>query len=359
MGSVFGKNIKISLFGESHGENVGVVIDNFPTGFKVDFENIRKELLRRAGGHDKLSTARREKDEFRFVSGIFNGYTTGAPLCALIPNLDVHSSDYSDLKNKMRPSHADFTSFIKYSGFNDYRGGGHFSARVTVALVVAGALAKQVLSTQDVAICSHIYSIGSVLDDSLDYVNISTEIAQKLLGSKFPTVSDDAASRMKDEILSAKSDNDSVGGCVETAISGLPAGIGSPFFDTVEGVLAKLIFAIPAVKAVEFGKGTSISAMRGSEANDSLQIDQKIVATRTNNCGGVCGGITNGMPLIVRASFKPTPSIGKTQDSIDIKTRQNCTLQITGRHDPCIVPRAVPIVESVVALGILDMLGGF
>ena len=339
MGSNFGK---ISIFGESHGECIGVVIDGFPAGIPIDNVQISKDLLRRAGGRDELSTPRAEKDNFRVVSGIFEGHSTGAPICIIIPNEDTRSKDY--LRDIARPNHADYTAFVRYSGFNDYRGSGHFSGRLTAALVAAGSIAKQYLATNNVFVGAHVYSIGDAFcsplsdtDDSLPTGGISP--------------------LMHEQILAAKANSDSIGGVVEVKAIGVPVGFGDPMFNAVESVLSHILFAIPAVKGVEFGAGFDVSKMRGSEANDPLYIDGT-VKTSSNTCGGICGGITNGMPIIARVAFKPTPSIGIKQQSINMKTMQPAEIEVSGRHDPCIVPRAVPVVEAAVAIGLLEVLHG-
>ena len=327
MGSNFGKNIKLSIFGESHGHCIGAVIDGFPAGIVIDDNKIAEELARRAGGKDEFSTPRAEKDEFQIVSGIFEGHSTGAPICVIIPNEDTRSKDYSKIKDIARPNHADYTAFIKYSGFNDYRGGGHFSGRLTAAIVAVGSIVKQYLETKNILVEAHVHSIGDGSD-------------------------------MYSQILAAKANSDSIGGIIEVKATGVPVGFGNPMFDTVEGVLSHILFAIPAVKGVEFGAGFDVAKMHGSQANDQLYIDDSGVQTYTNTCGGICGGITNGMPIIARVAFKPTPSISQKQQSINFKTMQPAEIQVEGRHDPCIVLRAVPVVEAAVAIGLLEVIHG-
>jgi len=356
MSGTWGKNIHYSIFGESHGEGLGIVIDGLPSGFKLDLEEIMFEMNRRRPGKSSVETPRKEADEFQILSGYFQDKTTGAPLCIIIRNQNKQSKDYEEIKNTMRPGHADFTAFMKYKGFHDYRGGGHFSGRLTAPIVFAGAVTKQILKTKGILIGSHIYQIGRVFDRSFDKVEVSEEVLQMLVRKEFPLLDESRASEMKDLILSAKEERDSVGGVVEAAIINLPAGLGNPFFDSVESCLSHLLFSIPAVKGLEFGSGFEMASMRGSEANDPFYVDKDVVKTSTNHNGGILGGITNGMPLIFRAVFKPTPSIGNPQNTIDISRKVDKEIKIEGRHDPCIVPRAVPVVEAMAAMGILDLL---
>lgn len=356
MGSTWGKNIILSIFGESHGTALGVNIDGLPPGIELDFNLIKREMERRSPGTRDISTKRREKDEIEILSGYFNNRTTGTPLCAIIQNTDTRSKDYTLIKDIMRPSHGDYTGNIRYKGYNDYRGGGHFSGRITAPLVFAGAIARQILRREGVLIGSHILSIGDIKDKGFDYTNIKEEELLNLRDMNFPVFDDKNAQKMKDLILEVKKDKDSVGGIIETAIINLPSGIGSPFFDSIESTMARLLFSIPGVKAVEFGKGIDISKMKGSKANDEMYFEDEKIKTYTNNNGGILGGISNGMPIIFRTGFKPTPSIGKKQKTIDINRGKNMELEIEGRHDPCIVPRAVPVVESVAALAILDLM---
>ncbi|WMJ79802.1 chorismate synthase [Clostridium sp. MB40-C1] len=356
MSGVWGNKIKFSIFGESHGVAIGITIDGLKPGVKLDLEEINREMKRRAPGKNKISTARNEKDEFEILSGYFNERTTGTPLCAIIRNSDKRSKDYEKIKNIMRPSHADYTGYIKYNGFNDYRGGGHFSGRITAPIVFAGAVAKQMLKGEGIVIGSHIKSIHYIEEDNFDYINIKEELLNELSHKAFPIIDDNIGLKMQDEILKAKEEKDSLGGVVECAVLNLPAGIGSPFFDSVESVLSHIIFSIPAVKGVEFGAGFEISKMKGSEVNDELYIEAGSVKTYSNNNGGILGGITNSMPLIFRVAFKPTPSIAKVQRTINIEKKENTTIEIEGRHDPCIVQRAVPVVEAVTAMGILDLI---
>lgn len=356
MSGVWGNKIKYSIFGESHGKAIGITIDGLPSGIEINLNEINKEMRRRAPGRNKLSTARAEKDEFEILSGIFNNKTTGTPICAVIRNSDKHSKDYEKIKNLMRPGHADYTGFVKYDGFNDYRGGGHFSGRLTAPIVFAGAIAKQILDKKNILVGSHIKSIGDIEEEYFNPIEIKEDTLKTLKNKEFVTIDDSKGKLMKEEILKAKEDMNSVGGIIECAILNLPSGIGSPFFGSVESVLSSLLFSVPAVKGVEFGVGFNISTMKGNEANDEFYIDKGNIKTYTNNNGGILGGITTGMPVIFRVALKPTPSIGKAQRTINIETRQNTTIKIEGRHDPCIVQRAIPIIEAVAAMGILELI---
>ncbi|WP_129598641.1 chorismate synthase [Anaerophilus nitritogenes] len=354
MSSLWGSNIKISIFGESHGKGIGVLIDGLSSGILLDLDFIKKEMKRRAPGNNPLSTPRKEGDKFEILSGYFNGYTTGTPLCAMIYNTNLHSKDYDEIKSKMRPGHADYTGYIKYNGFNDYRGGGHFSGRLTAPLVFAGAIAKQILQKKHIFIGSHIKSIGNIQDISFDPVNINEKLLKELIQKDFPVIEELKEINMKELILKTKEEMDSIGGIVETAIVNVPIGLGSPFFDSIESKLAHLLFSIPAVKGVEFGAGFDIANMKGSQANDEYYIEEDEIKTYTNHNGGILGGISSGMPILFRTAFKPTPSIEKAQKTIDIKKMENIDMKVIGRHDPCIVPRAVPVVEAVTALALLD-----
>ena len=356
MSANWGKNIELSLFGESHGKAIGIVIGNLPAGIKLDLEAIKKDLSRRAPGKNKMSTARKEKDEVEIISGVIDGVTTGAPLVGMIYNSDQHSKDFSYLKELMRPGHSDYSAYEKYHGFNDVRGGGHFSGRLTAPIVFAGAIAKQILKQQGIYVGAHIQSIKDVYDESFS-VNISEEMLENLLLKQYPTINDEVFTKMQETIEEARLNQNSVGGTIECAIINVPAGIGNPFFDSVEAHLSQLLFSIPAVKSVSFGLGEKITELYGSEANDSYYYDGDIVKTKTNNNGGILGGISNGMPIVFKVGIKPTPSVSLKQDTINVKTNENSTLEIKGRHDPCIVPRAIVVVEAMAALGILDMIG--
>lgn len=355
MSANWGKNIELSLFGESHGKAIGIVIGNLPSGILLDMEEIKKEMNRRAPGKNKMSTARQEKDEVEIISGLFEGKTTGAPLVGIIKNQDQHSHDYSYLKEIMRPGHSDYSAYMKYQGYNDVRGGGHFSGRLTAPIVFAGSIAKQILKEKGIYVGAHIQSIQRVQDDSFG-IDITKELFDDLLTKEYPTINDQAFIEMKEVIEKARLNQDSVGGTIECAILNVPSGIGNPFFDSIESHLSQLLFSIPAVKSVSFGFGEKISELYGSEANDCYYYDQNKVKTKTNHNGGILGGISNGMPIVFKVGIKPTPSIGQIQQTINVKTKENTTLQIKGRHDPCIVQRAVVVVEAMAALGILDMI---
>jgi len=353
MSSMFGNKLKISIFGESHGESIGVVIDGLPSGIELDMDYINKQMIRRSPGRNNLSTARKESDNFNILSGFFEGKTTGTPLCATIQNQDKKSKDYSALKTTIRPGHSDYSGFVKYSGYNDYRGSGHFSGRITAPLLFAGAIAMQILEMyKGIFIGTRIKTIYNVTDDK----EINPDQINKLKSMDFPVISDEKSILMQQEILKAKENGDSVGGITETLILNVPAGYGEPFFDSVESKLSHMIFSIPAVKGIEFGEGFKIAEMKGSSANDPYYTKDGNILTKSNNNGGILGGITNGMPIVFRTAIKPTPSISKLQNTIDISTMENKTMQIEGRHDPCIVPRAVPIIDGAAALVILDLI---
>ncbi len=356
MSSVICDKIKLSIFGESHGTAIGCVIDGLPAGVVLDMDKIYKDMSRRAPGKDKFATPRLEKDIPQILSGVLNNTTTGAPLAMIIENTNTQSGDYSNLMSVPRPSHSDYPAYVKYNGFNDIRGGGHFSGRLTAPLVFAGAVAKQILEQKGVKIAAHIKRIGSVCDQSFDYCNVSDELIAKLTDTNFSVIDNSAEDKMRAEIEKYRLDADSVGGEIECVATGLPVGIGGNMFDTVEGKLASVLFGVPAVKGVQFGLGFDFAKANGSAVNDEYKIDNGNVALRTNNNGGVIGGMTNGAPVIVSVAIKPTPSIGKEQNSVNLQSMTEETLVIKGRHDPCIVPRAVPVIESAVALGLLDLM---
>ena len=356
MSGMWGNNIKVSIFGESHGNAIGINIDGLPSGFEIDIDKIMVEMARRAPGKSPLSTPRKEGDVPEILSGYFNGKTTGTPLCGIIRNGDQHSKDYGKLKDLMRPGHADYTGAVKYSGFNDYRGGGHFSGRITAPLVFAGAICKQILASKGIEIGAHVKSIKNIKDKSFDYTSISSEQLKELRSKELPLLDPSKEEEMRNVILEAKNDLNSVGGVIECAVVGIEAGLGDPFFDSVESRLSHLLFSVPAVKGVEFGLGFKITELYGSESNDSFYYEGDKVKTKTNNNGGILGGITNGMPIIFKTAIKPTPSISRKQDTINISTKKNEELEIVGRHDPCIVQRAIPVIEAVVAIGILDLI---
>ena len=348
MPGTWGNNLKISIFGESHGTAIGVVLDGLLPGEPVNLEEAAGEMLRRAPGRDDFSTARKESDQVEILSGLYEGKTTGTPLCGIIYNGDARSKDYD---TKLRPGHADLTALLKYGGHADMRGGGHFSGRLTAPLVFAGAVAKQILARRGVAVCGRITQIAAVKDTA-----VPASLAEYREASlrEFSVFAQKAAEEMKAEILRAKEEKDSVGGSIEAVAFGVPAGLGAPLFGAMESVVASMLFAVPAVKGVEFGEGFAFCGMRGSAANDAIVLQGGNFATLTNHNGGILGGITNGMPLIVRAAIKPTPSIGKEQQTVDTATMQPATIAVQGRHDPCIVQRAVPVVEAGLALAILD-----
>lgn len=354
MKNTIGNHVSVTLFGESHGPSIGVVLDGLAPGMRVDEEYITAMLAQRrpAGA---LSTARREPDPFVIESGVWQGYTTGTSVCIRIPNTDTRSGDYADTRWLARPSHADYTAHQKYHGFEDYRGGGHFSGRLTAALVAAGALVMPSLVAKGIAIGTHIQRCAGVADR--DFGDIAQDIAalQKL---DFGALDAAAAEEMQQRILKAKAEGDSVGGVLETAVIGLEPGLGEPWFDTVEGVLAHALYAIPAVKGVEFGAGFGLADMTGSVANDAFCQTDRGIATATNHSGGVNGGITNGMPVIFRCAVRPTPTLSRPQNTIDMRTGEAAVLQSKGRHDPCIVHRARVVVDAVTALAVCDLLAG-
>lgn len=352
MKNTFGNSLTVTIFGESHGEAVGAVIDGIAPGIKIDLAYIAEKLtLRRPFG--KISTARAEKDNFNIVSGVFNGYTTGAPIAILIPNEDTRSNDYSKIKTHPRPSHADYSAGCKYYGFQDYRGGGHFSGRVTAALVAAGAVISGALDRKGIKIGTHIKKLHGITDrDFSDYGNDIEMLSKKI----FPALSEEKGEKMKAEIEKARLACDSVGGVLESAIIGIPAGVGEPFFDSVESMISHALFSIGGIKGVEFGCGFDFADMYGSEANDSFTVDNGKIITKTNNSGGINGGITNGMPIIVRSAVKPTPSISKEQTTVNLSEMKEDTLIIEGRHDPAIIHRVRAVVDAVLAITVADML---
>lgn len=350
MKNTFGNSITLTIYGESHGASVGAVIDGLPAGIPVDTNFISKQLeLRRPEG--AISTARKEKDEFTIESGVFEGKTTGSPILIRIPNCDTRSSDYK--RNLPRPSHADYTAYVKYNGCEDYRGGGHFSGRITAALVAAGGILIPMLNEKGIKIGTHIKKIYNKFDR--DFGDISQDI-DLLNTKKFAILDESVVNEFTNAILKAKTEGDSVGGVLETAVLGLPCGVGEPWFDSVESMLSHALFSIPAVKGVEFGAGFSITDMKGSSANDQIKNDNGKIITLTNNNGGLNGGISNGMPIIFRTAVKPTPTIYKEQSTVNLDTNENATLLSSGRHDPCIVQRARVVVDSVTALVLCDLL---
>lgn len=359
MSSTFGKNLHISVFGGSHTEAIGVVIDGLPAGETIDQDALLLQMARRAPGRDKSSTPRKESDIPRILCGLLDGVTTGAPLCLIIENTNIRSKDYSDLKIHPRPGHADYTAFVRYGGHNDIRGGGHFSGRLTACLVAAGGIARQILQRRGILIGAHALQIGPVFDRRFDPVSISPEELIRLSETYFALLDPEKESAMRDVIEEARMAQDSIGGIVECAVTGLPAGLGSPMFDGVENVLGAALFGVPAVKGVEFGDGFGVAALHGSENNDPFTYGEDgKVKTLTNHAGGVLGGITTGMPLVFRCAVKPTSSISRAQHTIDLSRGCDDTLSVHGRHDPCIVPRAIPVVEGVAAMALLDMMSG-
>ncbi len=352
MKNSIGTNVILTVFGESHGEAVGAVLDGLAPGIEADEELIRTQLnKRRPSGSGE--TSRREEDRFRIISGIFNGRTTGAPICIIIENNDVRSSDYEQIRTLPRPSHADYTAQVKYCGFQDYRGGGHFSGRVTAGIAAVGAITLKALQTKGIHISTHILRCGKAED--LPFRDIDTEI-KALAGKDFPVIDDNAAEKMKDEIDNARRADDSIGGILQTAVLGLPAGIGEPWFDSLEGMISKAVFALGGVKGIEFGAGFLFAQMRGSQANDSFRTEGGKIFTTTNNSGGINGGISNGMPILFNTAVKPTPSIAQKQDTVDFTTGENATLEIKGRHDPAIIRRICPVINSIVSIVICDAL---
>lgn len=355
MSSMWNNKISISIFGESHGPAIGVVIDNLPSGEHIDMDKLLNFMSRRAPKKDKTSTQRREKDLPQIMSGVYNNKTTGTPLSALIPNEDQHSQDYGDMSRLARPGHADYTGALRYKGFNDVRGGGHFSGRLTAPLVFAGAVCGQILERRGIYTGAHIYSIHNIKDKAFNPTSVTRQEILDLRYKQFPTISDKKGEAMIADIEKARDSLDSVGGVVECCTINVPAGIGSPIFDGLENNIASLVFGIPAVKGIEFGAGFDCTKLIGSQNNDEFYVDDKgHVLTRTNNHGGILGGISSGMPIVLRVAFKPTPSIAKPQNTIDYSSMKNEVINIEGRHDPCVVPRAVPCVEAAVNIAILS-----
>ena len=352
MKNTFGNAVTVTIFGESHGDAVGAVIDGLAPGIKIDSEYINSKLaLRRPRG--KISTSRVEVDNYSIVSGVFEGYTTGTPITVIIPNENTNSTDYAELKKTPRPGHADYAAECKYHGFQDYRGGGHFSGRITAALVAAGAIISAALLTKGIKIGTHISKLHGISDRK--FCNYENDIST-LSNKAFPVLSPESEKDMLEEIEKARLQGDSVGGILESVILGMPSGVGEPWFDSMEGVISHILFSVGGIKGVEFGEGFNFANLYGSEANDAIRTDGKKIYTETNNNGGINGGITNGMPITVRCAVKPTPSIYKAQDTVDISTMKNSTLKIEGRHDPAIIHRARAVVDAVLAIAAMDML---
>ena len=355
MSSTFGESLKLNIFGQSHGPVIGMTLDGIPAGLPVNLEQLQCFLDRRAPGHQDWATPRKEADRPEFVAGIVDGYTCGAPIAAVISNTNTRSGDYDNLKSQPRPGHADYTAQVKYGGFQDAAGGGHFSGRLTAPLCIAGGLCLQWLEQMGIHIGARIAAIGGIRDSaSFDPINPQLDA----VSADFPVLSRKTGDLMKAKIAAAKADGDSVGGIVECVITGLPAGLGEPIFGGVESRIAQIIYGIPAVKSVEFGIGKAASELLGSQCNDCFTIINGQIGTETNNCGGILGGITNGMPVLFQVAFKPTPSIAKMQQTVNLATMKVTPLQIHGRHDPCIVPRAVPVVEAAAAVAIYDLILG-
>lgn len=356
MASYLGEHIHVSVFGQSHSQAIGVVVDGLPAGERVDMEELGRFLKRRAPGQNATSTPRKEADLPQFLSGLVDDVTCGAPLAALIENTNTRSQDYAQLRDKPRPGHADFTAQVKYGGFQDVAGGGHFSGRLTAPLCIAGGICLQILKRRGIEVAAHIASIAGEADRPFDPMGESVETLDALKRAPFPVMDEKAGERMRKAILQAKEEGDSVGGIVECLVTGAPAGLGEPMFGGMENRLAAALFGIPAVKGVEFGAGFGVATMRGSENNDPFTVKDGKLVTETNHAGGILGGITNGMPLVFRLAVKPTPSIAKQQQTVSLSKKQVEELVVTGRHDPCIVPRAVPVVEAVTALVLTDLL---
>ncbi|MEG1448435.1 MAG: chorismate synthase [Oscillospiraceae bacterium] len=356
MSSIWGNKIKVSIFGESHSEAIGCVVDGFPCGIKIDKEKLLAFMARRSskGGNDE--TPRIEKDYPNVLCGIVDDTTCGTPIACVIENTNTKSSDYNGLRISPRPSHADYSGSARYGGFNDIRGGGHFSGRLTAPLTFAGGLCKQLLEKNNIRIYARIKSIGNICDTPLSYVNIDEEQLKKIAEKPFPCIDDEKAKKMLEHIQKARNEMDSVGGVIECFVLGVEAGIGNPFFGSIESTIASVLFSVPAVKGIEFGSGFDITKMTGSEANDNFVVCDGKIKTETNNNGGINGGISNGMPIVLSVAMKPTPSIGKAQKTVDLEKMENTTLEIKGRHDPCIVKRAVPCIEAGVAIAISNLL---
>lgn len=352
MSSTYGENLKLSIFGQSHGLAIGMTLDGIPAGLPVDLEVLQAFLNRRAPGQNDFSTPRREEDRPEFLSGLLDGFTCGAPIAAIIRNTNTRSGDYANLKDCPRPGHADYTAQVKYGGYQDSAGGGHFSGRLTAPLCVAGGLCKQWLEGRGIRIGAHIAAIEGEEDISFEPLRPQLDAVQM----DFPVLDREAGIRMRAAVARAKAEQDSVGGVIECAVTGLPAGLGEPMFGGVENRIAQIVYGIPAVKGVEFGAGFGAAKLRGSQNNDDFRMENGRVITASNHCGGILGGITNGMPVLFRVAVKPTPSISLVQLSVSLSEQENRGLVIKGRHDPCIVPRAVPVVEAAAAIALFDLM---
>lgn len=347
MSSSFNGNIRFTIFGQSHSPAIGVTVEGLPAGFEPDMSELARFMQRRAPGRSEFSTPRSEADAPEFISGLFDGRLCGTPLTAIIKNTNTRSGDYSELKYKPRPGHADFTAGERYNNSQDYTGGGHFSGRLTAPLCIVGGLCLQLLRAEGISVVTRIAELGGIADEGEICVTAD---------KPFPVVNDECGEKMKAAILSAKEKGDSVGGVIECAVSGCPAGIGDPVFGGMENRISSLVFGIPAIKGIEFGAGFGAAKMLGSENNDPFAVENGRIITKTNNCGGILGGITTGMPIVFRAAVKPTPSIALEQDTVDLRTMENTKLTVHGRHDPCIVPRAVPCIEAAAAIAVYDAL---
>ena len=352
----FGEKFKITIFGQSHSDAIGVVIGGIPAGIRLDSEKIDKFMARRAPGKNKYSTPRKEDDKPEILSGVVDGITCGAPLCAVIRNSNQHSKDYAKLKTLPRPSHSDFAAYMKYNGFNDIRGGGNFSGRMTAPMCFAGAIAMQILEEKGIRIGAHVEKIAGVCDTRFDPVNVTADDFDSICEKDFPLLNDGVKEEILAKIEDARLDGDSVGGVIECAVTGIPAGIGEPMFDGVENVISQAVFAVPAIKGIEFGNGFDCTDLRGSENNDSFIVTDGRITTATNNHGGILGGITSGMPVIFRVAVKPTPSIAKQQMTVNLESGCAEELVVGGRHDPCIVPRAVPCIEAATAIAMINLI---
>ena len=354
MSSTYGEQFRFTIFGQSHSEAIGVTIEGLPAGIRIDLARLQAFLDRRAPGHDATATPRKEADKAEFLSGLVGDTTCGTPLTAIIRNTNTRSQDYEKLRTCPRPGHADFTAQARYGGHQDLAGGGHFSGRMTAPLCIAGGICLQLLEQMGITIGAHIARIEGVQDDEFDPMKVTAEQLNALHDMRFPTLRKSAEEQMREAILDALQEGDSVGGVIECAAVGLPVGWGDPMFGGMENRIAQIVFGIPAVKGIEFGAGFAAASMRGSQHNDPFVEKDGKVQTATNHHGGILGGITSGMPLIFRAAIKPTPSIGAPQKTLDLRTMEQTTLEIGGRHDPCIVPRAVPVLEAAAAIAIYD-----
>lgn len=354
MSSTWGNKIKISVFGQSHAEAIGVCVDGLPAGEQVDREELGRFMQRRAPGRTAVSTPRREADEVKILCGLVNDVTCGAPLAAIIENTNTRSRDYEFLKETPRPAHADYPAQVKFGGFQDVRGGGHFSGRLTAPLCIAGGICLQILARKGIQIGAHIRSVGDVQDQAFDPMGVTRETLGRIKGEEFPTISAEKGEEMRKRILAASAEGDSVGGTVECIVTGVPVGLGGALFGGLDGKIASAIFGIPAVKGIEFGAGFAAARLTGAENNDPYTVKDGKIQTLSNNAGGILGGISTGMPIVFTAAFKPTPSIAKPQQSVRLSTMEETELRVVGRHDPCIVPRAVPVVEAVTAIALLD-----